>query len=374
MTESTSHLTATQAAARLGVKPATLYAYVSRGLVDRQTSADGRRSLFDPDDIARLARRRAGHRTPSDVTVASELTLVDAPNGRLWFRGLDAMRLCQQRTFEEVAWFLWTGQLTRQRWLAVRTADAPESGVALPLVAAAMAERRGDLKTPDEAAELMAALIDGLGATTQATGIAAVLAEKMCGRAADRATVRTISTALSLNCEHGMTAATLAARLAAASGGGLAHALTAAMAVAASEVRALTEVEVALSAGSPIGDLDAGTISAVFPKEPYRSSDPRAGVVFEMLGEGTSTAQRPRGAGPASATFALVAVARSCGMPVGSAATLLLIARSAGWIAHALEEGRQPTPYRPRLAYTGPAPRPPAPRALDAVRGYLSDD
>jgi len=47
----TERLTAVEAAARLGVKRATLYAYVSRGLLDRTLSLDGRTSLFDAAQI-----------------------------------------------------------------------------------------------------------------------------------------------------------------------------------------------------------------------------------------------------------------------------------------------------------------------------------
>ena len=50
-------MTAAQAARRLGVKQATLYAYVSRGVLGRGRAADGRGSLFDPDEIEQLARR-----------------------------------------------------------------------------------------------------------------------------------------------------------------------------------------------------------------------------------------------------------------------------------------------------------------------------
>ena len=55
-------LTAAEAARRLGVKPATLYAYVSRGVLSRGKAADGRASLFNADEVERLARRgRPGH-------------------------------------------------------------------------------------------------------------------------------------------------------------------------------------------------------------------------------------------------------------------------------------------------------------------------
>ena len=44
-------MTAAQAAGRLGVKQATLYAYVSRGVLGRGKAVDGRGSLFDPDEV-----------------------------------------------------------------------------------------------------------------------------------------------------------------------------------------------------------------------------------------------------------------------------------------------------------------------------------
>ena len=53
----TGFLTAAEAAQRLGVKPATLYAYVSRGVLRRDKTPGGRGSLFDSDEVERLARR-----------------------------------------------------------------------------------------------------------------------------------------------------------------------------------------------------------------------------------------------------------------------------------------------------------------------------
>ncbi|MFC6899904.1 helix-turn-helix transcriptional regulator [Nonomuraea dietziae] len=48
---------AATAAERLGVKPATLYAYVSRGVLRRRHGEDGRRSFFDAAEVEQLARR-----------------------------------------------------------------------------------------------------------------------------------------------------------------------------------------------------------------------------------------------------------------------------------------------------------------------------
>ena len=53
---------------RLGVKPQTLYAYVSRGRIEaRPDPNDPRRSLYRADDIARLATRKTRGRKAADV-------------------------------------------------------------------------------------------------------------------------------------------------------------------------------------------------------------------------------------------------------------------------------------------------------------------
>ena len=70
-------LTAAEAASRLGVKPATLYAYVSRGTLRRQRAADGRTSLFDaasldPDILTEKARALLQMAQPDDLIVMTD--------------------------------------------------------------------------------------------------------------------------------------------------------------------------------------------------------------------------------------------------------------------------------------------------------------
>ena len=104
-------LSTAEAAARLGVKPATLYAYVSRGLLGRERSSDRRTSTFDPAEIDRLARpgrARRGRRPATDLVVPSALTAID--QGQPWYRGVAVTDLAANRTFEEVAEWLWTGR------------------------------------------------------------------------------------------------------------------------------------------------------------------------------------------------------------------------------------------------------------------------
>ena len=55
-------ITSPEAANRLGIKQATLYAYVSRGMLARRREAVNRASLFDAAEVDRLARRRRSGR------------------------------------------------------------------------------------------------------------------------------------------------------------------------------------------------------------------------------------------------------------------------------------------------------------------------
>ncbi|SNT65381.1 citrate synthase [Asanoa hainanensis] len=105
-------LTASEAAERLGVKPATLYAYVSRGVLNRRRSPAGQ-SLFDPAEVERLARRGRPRQRPtgaSEVVIESRITALGAD--RPFYRGRDALALAASASFEEVAELLWTGELS----------------------------------------------------------------------------------------------------------------------------------------------------------------------------------------------------------------------------------------------------------------------
>src|ERR1700761_6898205 len=102
-------LTAGEAARRLGVKPATLYAYVSRGILTRRKDPSGRTSRFDAGEIEDLARRgrprRAAH--AADIVIESALTEIDGAQFR--YRGLDVPALATPPSFEKVPEFPWPG-------------------------------------------------------------------------------------------------------------------------------------------------------------------------------------------------------------------------------------------------------------------------
>ena len=86
---SVGRLTTAQAAERLGVKPETLYAYVSRGLIERHRTPGGV-STFAARDVERLAR--AGKRTKSLPPVVFPSGLTSIADGRYSYRGVDAVR------------------------------------------------------------------------------------------------------------------------------------------------------------------------------------------------------------------------------------------------------------------------------------------
>jgi citrate synthase len=103
----TGWLDAAEAAERLGVKPATLYAYVSRGQLRRRPAGDGRRSEYHAGDVADLAvrGRRARPVRPSDIVLPTAITAITSDGPR--YRGVLATELAGAVPFEQVAEHLW---------------------------------------------------------------------------------------------------------------------------------------------------------------------------------------------------------------------------------------------------------------------------
>src|SRR3984957_4589005 len=101
-------LSTEEAARRLGVKVPTLYAYVSRGLLESHPDPSRRGSLFDLDAIEALAvRSRGGRQTATRLaTVTTGVTQLDQTLGPI-YRGRAATDLAQTHTFEDVAELLW---------------------------------------------------------------------------------------------------------------------------------------------------------------------------------------------------------------------------------------------------------------------------
>src|SRR5215469_11235432 len=109
------YLSSKEAARRLGVSPATLYAYVSRGLLRSEGSDGQRERRYRADEVSRLKRQRDVGRKAEAIAanaldfgtpvLESSLTLIR--DGRLYYRGFDATRLARASSLETVAQLLW---------------------------------------------------------------------------------------------------------------------------------------------------------------------------------------------------------------------------------------------------------------------------
>jgi citrate synthase len=408
-------LSTAEAAARLGVKPATLYAYVSRGLLGRERAPDGRTSTFDPAELDRLARPgrpRRGRRPAAELVVPSALTAID--QGQPWYRGLAVADLAATRGFEEVAEWLWTGRFPDRvpAWQAGasaldagRRAQAALPPTALPLerirvIAAALAagdELRLELHPAAVTAAgraLIAGLVDclprlapprrGRAAARQgppspaAASIAARLWAGLSPADPEVGLVGVVDAALVLLADHELAASTVAARVAASVRADPYAVASAGLAAVSGTLHGgaslgiedlLREIDRPDRAASVVGTrLRRGERLRGFGHRLYPAGDPRARVLLDRLGAAAAGSPRlevvealletttGRGLPEPTVDLALAALAHVSAMTRGAGEAIFAIARTAGWIAHALEEYDRNTPIRPRAVYTGPSP------------------
>ncbi|MGW1074534.1 citrate/2-methylcitrate synthase [Streptomyces sp. NPDC002537] len=399
-------LTTREVAERLGVKPETVYAYVSRGQLSSRRGPGGRGSTFDAREVDALARR--GRREPAfggETAIRTSITLIE--DDRYFYRGVDATALAERYGYEEVADWLWTGELrpgTRftapEEALAAayRAVDAlpahsgPTDRLRVAAIAAAAADPlRFDLSPATvlgTARGLIPTLVDALptAGRPRDTGgrLAPRLWSRLTARAPDEAALRALETALVLLIDHDLAASTLAVRVAASArshpyavvSAGL-GALEGPLHGAASGLahRMLTEVLERGSAAAVVADhLRDGRRVPGLGHRLYPGPDPRATALFARL-ESVPGAGRALAAAReveamtarhkslcANVDLALAVLSVSSGMPPEAGETVFAVARTAGWIAHALEEyAERPLRLRPTGHYCGPRPPQPLP-------------
>ena len=394
-------LTASQATARLGVKPQTLYAYVSRGLIRRERPAGSRTSRYARADVERLAehgRPRTREGAP-EIVIDQAVTLLD-PAGHLSYRGWDATRAAVDARYEEVAAWLWGSTIgPNEHW----TSDRAELAVARDVQAALPADTplpdrlrvavaslrpcdplRNDRRPASVAARagtLIATMVkalppvDARDEPTATGSIALRLWTRVSSLEPTSARVRALDRALSLLADHEMAASTLAVRVAASTWADPYLLVLAGLATVggplhggANEfVRELLRDAVATTPEAAVGRVlrDDERVPG-FGHPIYEGPDPRAPVLLDA----TERCKPPRdlwratqgvldvmardGGPHPNIDFALGALAEATRMVHGAGETIFAVARSAGWIAHGLEEYQHRLRYRIRATYTGP--------------------
>jgi citrate synthase len=380
MSDAVDRLGTEEVARRLGVKRETVYAYVSRGLLERHPASGPHDSQFDPDEVERLAARarRPDRSSALEVVVETELTLLD-PAGRLAYRGRDAIELARFRSFEEVVALLWEGAPPTPWRLKEKLSFEKEAKDAelIPLVVATLATRdpQRDDRDPESVrrvgGEVFAGILDALGGDvgdSVAERLWVALAEPGAKVRAER--VKGLDAALILLADHELAASTFAARVAASAWAGPYRVILAGLGPlggalhggAGLAVEALIEeVAQGADAGAAIeARLAAGPLPG-FGHRVYRDRDPRADHLLDRLGPDPVAAALLDAAAerelPApNVDFALAALVHAHGLRPGSSATIFTVARIAGIVAHALEEYEHRLRFRPRASYVGPTP------------------
>ena len=378
-------IAAEEAQARLGVRPQTLYAYASRGRVQvRQDPRDPRRSLYRSADIAALAQRKSRSRKVADVAIgaiawgepvlASEITTV--AGGRLFYRGRDAIRLAETETLESVARLLRGGH-----GAALKRTDRPNppghpdmrTRAFLALAARAgsdpPARGRHPLALAVEAATLLDVLTDAVAGEVGGGAIHNRLALAW-GLGPGGPGADLIRRILVLVADHELNASAFAARVAASTGASLSASALAGLATlsgprhggATAAVRTLASEAARLGPRAAIASrLVEDRSLPGFGHPLYPDSDPRAAALLDRftpppdLQALRGAVQSVAGLAP-NVDFALMAASESLKLPADAPFALFLVARCAGWIAHAIEQGQADTLIRPRARYIGPEP------------------
>ena len=399
-------LTANQVADRLGVKPATVYAYVSRGVLRRVPAADGRRSLFDAAEVDALARRGRPRRAsrPFVFELEIETALTDIGDHSLRYRSHDAIQLARTASVEQVAGLLWTGHLPTVDeahavpWAAAAI-DRPTIGEAVDRIRLAVATAsaidplRRDLSpasviscgrvivaTAVDSLQSMGGertprLVLGSGEPVRGSIAGRVWAKLVPGRARPEL-VALVNAALVLLIDHELAASTLAARVAASTRSDPYAVVSAGLGPLSGPLHggASRAARAMFDAAAGAGGASAAVADALrvygrcpgFGHHVYRHGDPRAVALFDLLRsacggsramstvEGVMSAAQRRVPVPPNVDAALAALGHVTGMPADGGEAMFAIARSIGWIAHAMEEYQAaPLRFRPRAHFIG---------------------
>jgi citrate synthase len=402
-------LTAREASARLGVKLATLYAYASRGLITSLAGNGAHGRLYAGEEVERLRTRHAARSGHGPVAGGAlrfgepvlETRISDVGPSGPRYRGYDAVELCRSGvSFERVTELLWTGALpstepkrsglsltcdVKRLWPLLKgQATLPKMSLIVAALAVSDEDRHGasDLAEQARARALMHWLAHAPAVRPPSAQRSATLAHALIAALGSSATpvrVAHVVRALVLCAEHELNASAFAARVAASTGADLYACVNAALSTLSGGAHGgmCDRVEALLAnIGAPARAprtvrewLGRGELVPGFGHPLYPKGDPRGAYLIEIARKTGAKNGAARtafallnamaaGGHPApSLDVGLVTLCHCLGLPRGSAASIFALGRSAGWVAHALEQRAAGYLLRPRARYVGVAPR-----------------
>jgi citrate synthase len=397
-------MTAREAASALGISPATLYSYVSRGMLrSERVSGAPRVRHYPEEDVRRIVERKEFRKNPAKAAAGglhwgspvleSWLTLIS--QGRLFYRGRDAIELAQHATLEEVASLLWTGDSSRAGQLFTRESlKLSQERLALfhknsDLGPIARCQQvlsfvgASDLSAPNltaaavakTGARILRLLFSAVCRSSVSTPLDASLARKwMPKRMRD---ARAIRAALILCADHELNVSAFTARCIASARATPYEVVVGALAAFSGRRHG--------GASEDIDDLfreadktrqyrqvlarhlrKFGYIPG-FGHPLYPDGDPRGRLLvslaetqgrrsaFALAEQMIHAAHTLTGEHP-NLDFGLVTLTRALDLPAEAPTALFALGRTIGWIAHAIEQYADNQLIRPRANYVGPAP------------------
>ena len=382
-----------EAARRLGVKLSTLYAYVSRGLVQSFPSPGSKRRLFSVDEVEALARKtRGGKQIETRVATVTTAVTQLRPEGP-YYRGHSAVQLAQSCSYEEVAELLWATTPGSWKALSLKAPARLSSQDMLRWITVMAAAE--DPRREDEHPELVAGRLRSLSTTmsllcrtnadtgqqfqspTKHSHIAWNLTEGFRIKQRSRPLLAAVNAALVLVADHELATSALAVRIAASTRATIYDAVLAGLGTMGGPLHggasAITTRMLRRSAAEGIDIVidDILAVSRVLPgfgHSVYAEGDPRADALLEFVYPLASPTKLKvinafldsadaRRQPPPNVDFALAALAFATGMPAEATTSIFTIGRIAGWGAHYLEEIQEPPlRYRARAIYSVPGP------------------
>jgi citrate synthase len=392
------YLSAREAAAELAISPATLYAYVSRGLIRSEPSPDSRSHRYRAEDVRGLKERRApsavephGFRSfDPDLPVMDSAIATITEEGAI-YRGVNCIDLSEKDTLEHTATLLWdvTGvdpftadncPHVSEEMRAIATAArraAPIDRTIAVLALATSADPGAFTRAPEGRAMVGGRILRLLVATMLNAEPSSELLHQQIAKAwapDNKHAPDLIRRALVLLADHELNASTFTVRCAASTGLSLYDAVIAGLAalkgpmhggagvLASRLVKTLIDqdAEPVIRERVALGERFAG-----FGHGVYKRGDPRAMSLLNALTRAGAarkfTREVPERIAEATGEFvnidyALAVLAHSLRLGPGSELTLFAMARAVGWIAHASEQLQYGRLIRPRARYVGPAP------------------